>query len=163
MTSAMRRSSPNDFPMPELSLHQAQVLLMHASDFLMRLSADLRVLKVTCSGDFDRSLVAEWEGRAFDDIVAPDSAMKITRLFSDNSAVQGAEGRWRHLNLKIGAEPNLPVLLKYFRFSEEDAVVNMICARDLRSVLGMQQRFHREVDAMERRMSKLQALLKTEQ
>lgn len=134
--------SINNFP--ALTSDRAQVVLGQCADLTLFISYDMEVTGVLGSHEIDGSDYQDWVGQKLEDLVAPDSREKLSLLVDDNSASLDAEGRWRHLNLVKGGEPNLPLLLKFFRFVNEGTAFHMICARDLRPMVEVQKRFQRE-------------------
>jgi len=119
-----------------------------------------QVERVFCSYDFNLRNVGQWTGALFRDCVARDSRSKLEYLFDENSARADVNGRWRHLNLYLDGKPKLPLLLKYFSFDDAHGVTRLLCARDLRPLLGMQKRFQREVDLLGHENSKLEQKLR---
>ena len=138
----------------------AQAILVQSADVTILLDAVFRVERVFCAWDFDTPKIGQWTGEIFSDCVAPDSQSKLQFLFWENSATSASEGRWRHLNMYVDGKPDLPLLLKFFSFDDEHGVTRLLCAQDLRPLLGIQRRFQREVDLLGTEKSKLEQKLR---
>ncbi len=143
-----------------VSPEHASIVLLQCADVTISLDENLRVERFFCTFDFDASKLRQWVGKRFQQIVAKDSQSKLEHLFADNCASSVGDARWRHLNLRVDGKPRLPLLLKYFCFDDKHGVTQLICARDLRPIIGMQERFQREVDLMGQENSKLEQKLK---
>ena len=141
----------------------ANFILSQCADVTLILDDDLYVVKALCAFDFDSSAIKNWRKLPFAQLVANDSQPKLEYLFADNCAAPGAKGRWRHLNMKTNTKPDLPLLLKYFCFHDDGGLTQVICARDLRPLLGIQERFQREVELIDREKSELEEKLKHRQ
>lgn len=84
-----------------------------------------------------------WVGRAFVDMVSPDSAEKARDLLSARALAEG-EGPWgaaRHVNL-IGAKgEGLPFLLRLFTLGGAGPAVRLLIGHDLAPESRMQRQF----------------------
>mgnify|MGYP001792640440 FL=1 len=138
----------------------AQAILAQSADVTVLLNEVFRVERVFCAWDFDTPRIGQWTGELFSDCVAPDSQTKLQYLFWKNSATSDSDARWRHQNLCVDGKPDLPLLLKYFSLEDEHGVTRLLCARDLRPLLGIQKRFQREVDFLGNEKSKLEQKLR---
>ena len=138
----MTRVFGNEFP--SFSAERAKIVLQQCADLTIELSQDMDVVSVMGSREVDPTVSNGWIGKSLLELVAPDSRPKLDLLLADNSAYTNGEARWRHLNLQVDGQPNLPLLLKFFRFVNEGTAFQMICARDLRPMVSVQRRFQQE-------------------
>ncbi len=140
----MRNGTGSIEGFPSLTSERAQIVLSQCADLTIAVSFDMQVTGVLGSHDVDAADFQSWVGQNIAELVAPDSREKLRLLTDDNSASLDGEGRWRHLNFLTETGPDLPLLLKFFRFVNEGTAFHMICARDLRPMVNVQNRFQRE-------------------
>ena len=138
----MPRIFGNEFS--SFSAERTKIVLQQCADLIIKLSQDMEVVSVLGSREVDPAVSHGWIGKTISQLVAPDSRKKLDLLLADNSAFTNGEARWRHLNLQVDGQPNLPLLLKFFRFVNEGTAFQMICARDLRPMVSVQRRFQQE-------------------
>ena len=145
----MNERKPFSIDLPALTAKQSQSLIFQCSDAVLFLSAEMTVMDVASSGDFDPLVLQGWEGAHLKDIIAEDSQTKIGALLNDNSVFSLDDGRWRHLNFTSGGDADLPLLVKFFRFVHEGTATHLICARDLRPLSNAQRKWQKQQNAMQ--------------
>jgi transcriptional regulator PpsR len=77
-----------------------------------------------------------WQGKAWVDIVTPESRSKVTALMEDAS--QHRPRRWRHINFPASQGSDVPMLYSAVQLGEMGQVVAF--GRDMRQLASLQQR-----------------------
>lgn len=144
---------------PNVSANDAAVLVVECADITLELSDDWVVRGVHCPSGLASEQFEPWAGQALKEIVSSDSLPKLPLLFGDNSARADSERRWRHLNLTTDTGAVVPFLLKYFMFEGVIGPVHVVCGRDLRPIVDMQNQLQNELIALQGKQEELERLL----
>jgi hypothetical protein len=98
-----------------------------------------------CVGGRSEHLAAleRFVGRPLEACVGPESRAKVPGLLAADCLGLPQGYRWRHLNLLLGDDDGLPVLLKLVVLGREDgtAPLRVLVGRDLSPLRDIQQRF----------------------
>ena len=143
--------------LPDLSSSDAVTLMIQSADLTLELYADGEITQVICASHFDGAMHRTWIGELLEDVTAQDSRTKLSNLMADKAAVPSYEGRWRHLDLKLGSGQMVPMLLKFFALDHDGAQIRIITARDLSPMMDVHSRFKNEIILLEREHTKLSA------
>ncbi|NBQ90987.1 MAG: transcriptional regulator PpsR [Betaproteobacteria bacterium] len=77
-----------------------------------------------------------WQGKAWVDIVTPESRSKVTALLEDAS--EHRTRRWRHINFPVAQGSDVPMLYSAVQLGEMGQIVAF--GRDMRQLASLQQR-----------------------
>lgn len=127
----------------------AAALISASSDIALVLDGDGIVRDVSVG---DNELMgelaghADWVGRAWADIVHPDSRSKVVAMLAD--AASKAAPRWRHLNHPAADGTAVPVLYAAVQPGKAGRIVAF--GRDLRAVSALQRRLVDAQQSLER-------------
>ena len=105
------------------------------------------------SEDLARELEGErtWPGQLWADTVTDETRSKVDSFLRD--ATTRSASRWRHLNHRAGANPDVPILYSVIRLDGTDRLLAF--GRDLRPLSQLQQRLVLAQQSMERDYSRL--------
>ncbi|WP_307155429.1 transcriptional regulator PpsR [Rhodopseudomonas julia] len=157
MDGLVTKSAPSEFAAPhksvgDLDAEIAGKLIAHAADIALVLDKD-GVVQDLAFGDeeFSHEGVSDWVGKAWRDLVTPESENKVASLLNE----AGAKGvsRWRQVNhpSNRGAD----VAVRYFAMQVGGGERYIAIGRDLRPVSALQQRLIEAQVALEREYSRL--------
>jgi len=128
---------------PSLDREQLKELLVAVADVIITLDDNYVVVGVTDPMNLDNLTIWKWAGRKIVDVVAPDSASKMSRLLREETPGGAVSPRWRHINFLDAAGGNLPLLVKYFYLPAGASTTRLLVGRDLRPMEEAQQRFQK--------------------
>ncbi len=139
----------------DLEAEQAAALIAAAADIALILDEQ----GVIRDAAFHSEELAEelegspsWTGRAWRDIVAEDSRIKVDSLVAD--AAERFPGRWRHVNQLSGGGQSLPILFTTVRLGSAPGRL-VAFGRDLRPLSQLQQRLMQAQLSLERDYSRM--------
>jgi len=103
--------------------------------------------------ELSRLKLEGWVGQKISDLTEADSASKILNVLKSPLEIGDQfpleqETDWRHINFLSPAKQPVPLLVKLFKFQNEDNL--RLCARDLGSMAKMQQKLMDTHRSMER-------------
>ena len=128
---------------PSLDREQLTSLLVAVADIIITLDENYVLIGVTDPMNLDNLTLWKWTGRKIVDVVAPDSAPKISQLLRAETAEGASPDRWRHVNFLDASGANIPLLVKYFHLPAGQMTARLLVGRDLRPLEAAQQRFQR--------------------
>lgn len=137
--------------LPALSSAHASTVIRECADVTLIVTQGYRIEAGFVSGSIDPNEVADWPGQSLSSIVCEDSQAKIGYLIETDCASEHPQARWRHLNFQLSDGSVLPLNVKFFRAVVSGSGMHLICGRDMRPIEQTQQRFQREIIAIERR------------
>ena len=144
---------------PNVSASDAAVLVVECADITLELSIDRVVRGIHCPSGLASEKFEPWAGQALEEIVSSDSLPKVPLLLADNSARADSERRWRHMNLRTTSGAIMPFLMKYFMFEGMIGPVHVVCGRDLRPIVDMQNQLQNELIVLQGKQEELERLL----
>lgn len=129
---------------------------MHnAVDMVLSLDLNGVVADVTVTHPSDASLIELWRGAALDDLVSAESRSKLAPLLAADAGTPGTVAPWRHINLIIGTETTIPLLMKFSHLPPKSGLSGLVLVRDLRPTVELSERFRQATLEMERRYESL--------
>ena len=137
-----------------LDAETAATLLATASDVALVMDRDGVIRDVAFQhADLSQELEGsqEWRGRAWGDVVSPDSRAKVGKLLREAEA--NVASGWRQLTHQTAQGRSVPILYATVKLGEGERVVAL--GRDLRAVSALQQRLVDAQMSMERDYAKL--------
>jgi len=145
----MRPFGAPETTLGELNAEQVGTLLTIANDITMIVDARGTVRDLSIgSEELSREVQFDWVGKAWVDVVVPDSREKVEALLRD-AALDGVAPRWRHLNFALPGGREVPLLFLAMRTGQASGSV-LAFGRDLRATAALQQRLVEAQQAMER-------------
>ena len=138
-----------------LEPNDAFALVVQCADLTIRISPSNVVEEVVAAPSSKLGSLEQWIGQDLTEVISSESRPKLDLLFNDNAASPDSESIWRHLNFKLEDGSSLPLLLKYFSFSDVGNCIRLICARDLSPVQEMQQLLQKELISLEKEREEL--------
>jgi transcriptional regulator PpsR len=122
--------------------------LIAASSDVVLIVDDKGVIRDVATGieEIAKEDCSAWLGRPWIDTVTYESRPKVQSLLS--SATESGVPRWRHINLALAPNTDLPLMFSAIRIENKNHVVAI--GRDLRQVAALQQRLVDAQQSMER-------------
>lgn len=137
--------NPTAVPRPWPALAGAALLrlVQEGFDFALLLDDEDRIVERVGGAAGHLTALDQLVGRPLEACVGPESRAKVPGLLAADCLGLPQGYRWRHLNLLVGEDDGLPVLLKLVVLGREDggAPMRVLVGRDLSSLRDIQRRF----------------------
>lgn len=140
---------PHAVQWPDFDAEWVRRWVQKTQDLVLLLDLDDRVSEALHDGVFEPGDVHQWIGQGLLDIVSPDTRPKVPLLLANDAARDGADDRWRHINLIGACGSVIPVLARFMRWSDPSRCTRTLICRDLRASRDLNQRHmmaHREIE-----------------
>lgn len=141
-------SRPFAVTLPALSPDWVQLWIEKTQDLVFMLDRDAQIAGVFQNQTYAQEDVHHWIGQNLASIVSAESQPKLPLLFENDVAQQGADARWRHINLMDRQGGLVPVLSRCMSLPGGESLRALFC-RDLRSMQDLNNRFISVQQALE--------------
>lgn len=141
-------SRPFAVTLPALSPDWVQLWIEKTQDLVFMLDREAQIAGLFQNQTFAQEDVNHWIGQNLSAIVSAESQAKLPLLFENDVSLQGADARWRHINLMDRQGQVIPVLARCMSLPGQGSLRALFC-RDLRSMQDLNNRFISVQQALE--------------